>query len=60
MFLLDWAVCDSKKSHPLKEQEAKRLLGNLPGAKRLIFSDIPFINTLFYFLNAGKVFISRR
>ena len=47
MFLLDWAVCDSKKSHPLKEQEAKRLLGNLPGAKRLIFSDIPFINTLF-------------
>ena len=36
MFLSKYAVCNSKKSKFIKEQEAKGLLGNLLGAKILI------------------------
>ena len=36
MFLSKYAVCNSKKSKFIKEQEAKGLLDNLLGAKILI------------------------
>ena len=36
MLLSKYAVCNSKKSKFIKEQEAKGLLGNLLGAKILI------------------------
>ena len=41
MLLSKCAVCDSKKSKFLKEQEAKGLLGNLLGTKIPILGDIP-------------------
>ena len=46
MLLSKFAVCNSKKSKFLKEQEAKVVLSNLSGVKVLILSDIPKLNTL--------------
>ena len=46
MLLSKCTVCDRKKWKFIKEQEAKGLLGNLLGAKILIFGDIPSVNTL--------------
>ena len=45
--LLKCAVCNSKKSKFLKEQEAKGVLSNLTGIKVPILSDLPILNTLF-------------
>ena len=45
--LLKCALCNSKKSKFLKEQEAKGLLSNLTGIKVPILSDLPILNTLF-------------
>ena len=46
MLSLKCAVCDSKKSRFVKEQEAKRLLGSLglktPSNKILLLDDILF------------------
>ena len=39
------SVCNNKKSKCIKEQEAKRLLGNLLGARISILGDIPLVNT---------------
>ena len=47
MLLSKCAMCNSKKSKFFKEQEAKRLLGNLLGAKIPILGDIPLVNTIF-------------
>ena len=47
MLLLRCAVCNSKKSKFLKEQEARGLLSNLLNVKVLILGDIPIVNTLF-------------
>ena len=46
MLLSKCAVCNSKKSKFIKEQEAKRLLSIL-GIKVPILSDLPIWNTLF-------------
>ena len=46
MLLSKFAVCNSKKSKFLKEQEAKVVLSNLSGVKVPILSDIPKLNTL--------------
>ena len=42
MLLSNCIVCNSKKTKFLKEQEAKGLLGNFPGAKIPILGDIFF------------------
>ena len=41
------AVCNSKKSKFLKEQEAREILSNFGGVKVPILSDISILNTLF-------------
>ena len=46
MLLSKCAVCNSKKSKFLKEQEARGLLSNL-GIKVPILSNIPTVTTLF-------------
>ena len=46
MLLSKFAVCNSKISKFLKEQEAKVVLSNLSGVKVPILSDIPKLNTL--------------
>ena len=43
--LLTCAVCNSKKSKIIKEQEARGLLSNLTGVKVPILSDLFLINT---------------
>ena len=47
MLLSRCAVCNSKKSKFLKEQEAKEILCNLLGIKVPILNNIPIVNTLF-------------
>ena len=47
MVLSKCAVCNSKKSKFVKEQEARGLLSNLLGVKVPILSDLPILNTLF-------------
>ena len=47
MLLSKCAVCTSKKSKFLKEQEAKGLWGALLGAKISILGDISLVNALF-------------
>ena len=47
MFFSKCAVCNSKKSKAIKEQEAKGLLGSLLGAKIAILGDISLVNNLF-------------
>ena len=48
MLLSKSAECSKKlKLKVLKEQKAKGLLVNLPGAKIPIFGDIPLVTTLF-------------
>ena len=47
MLLSRCAVCNSKKSKFLKEQEAKKILCNLLGIKVPILNNIPIVNTLF-------------
>ena len=47
MVLTTRAVCNSKKSKFLKEQEAKGSLGNFLGTKMPILGDITLVNTLF-------------
>ena len=47
MLLSKFTVSNSKKSKFIKEQETKRLLANLLGAKIQILGDIPLVNTLF-------------
>ena len=47
MLLSKGAVCNSKKSKFLKEQEAKGILSSLTGIKFPMFSDIPVLNALF-------------
>ena len=47
MLLSKFTVCNIKKSKFIKDQETKRLLANLLGAKIQILSDIPLVNTLF-------------
>ena len=47
MLLSKCAVCNSKKSKFLKEQEAKGILSSLTGIKFPMFSDIPVLNALF-------------
>ena len=47
MLLSKCAVCISKKSKFIKEQEAKGLLSKLTRMKVLIFSDLPIANNLF-------------
>ena len=47
MLLSRCAVCNSKKSRFLKEQEAKEILSNLLGIKVPILNNIPIVNTLF-------------
>ena len=47
MSLSKCAVCKSKKSQFIKEQQARGLLSNLTGIKEPILSDLPVINTLF-------------
>ena len=46
MHLSKCAVCNSKFSKLIKEQEAKRLLNKMLG-KKTILGDIPLVNTLF-------------
>ena len=46
MLLSKCAVCTSKKSKFLKEQEAKGLSGALLGAKIPILGDISLVNAL--------------
>ena len=46
MFFSKCAVCNSKKSKLIKEQEAKRLLCNLLGGKTPILADISLITLL--------------
>ena len=41
------AVCNSKKSKFLKEQEAKRLLSNLTGVKIPFLSGLPIFKEVF-------------
>ena len=45
--LLKCAVCKSKLSRFIEEQETTGLLGNLLGAKFPILGDIPLVNTSF-------------
>ena len=47
MLLSKCAMCNSKKSKFLTEQEARGLLSNLAGIKVPILSDLFIINTLF-------------
>ena len=47
MLLWKFSVCNCKKSKFVKEQEAKRPLGNFLGAKLSILGDIPSVNTFF-------------
>ena len=47
MLLSKCAMCDSKKSKFIKEQEAIRLLSNLTGVKIPILSDLPIANICF-------------
>ena len=47
MLLSKCAVCNSKKSKFLKEQEAKGLISSLKGTKMLVFSDLPILNAMF-------------
>ena len=47
MLLLNCAVCNSKKSKFIKEQEGKGLLGNLLGVKIPMLGDISLVNILF-------------
>ena len=47
MLLSKCAVCDSKKSRFIKEQEVSGLLRKLTGIKVPILSDLPIANTLF-------------
>ena len=41
------AVCNSKKSKYLKEEEAKELINYLTGTKIPILSDLPILNAIF-------------
>ena len=41
------AVCDSRKSKCIKEQETRGLLSKLTGIKVPILSDLPIANILF-------------
>ena len=47
MLLSKCAVCDSKKSKFIKEQEARGLLSELKGIKVPILNDLPIANILF-------------
>ena len=47
MLLSKCAVCNSKKSKFIKEQQARGSLNNLTGIKIPILSDLTAINTLF-------------
>ena len=47
MLLSKCAVCNSKKSKFLKEQEAKRLLSNLTGVKIPFLSGLPIFKEVF-------------
>ena len=47
MLLSKYAVCNSKKSKFIKEQEAKGLLSNLLGTKLPILGNICLVNILF-------------
>ena len=47
MLLSNCAICGSKKSRFIKEQEAGTLLSNLTGMKLPILSDLPISNILF-------------
>ena len=47
MLLSKCAVCDSKKSKFMKEQEARGLLSELKGIKVPILNDLPIANILF-------------
>ena len=47
MLLSKCAVCNSKKSKFIKEQQARGSLNNLTGIKIPILSDLTVINTLF-------------
>ena len=45
--LSKYAVCNSKKSKYLKEEEAKELISYLTGRKIPILSDLPILNAVF-------------
>ena len=47
MFLWKCAVCDSKASNFIKEQEGTGLLSKLTGIKAPILRDLPMTNILF-------------
>ena len=47
MFLSKFAVCNSKKSIFIKDQDDRGLLSSLIGIKAAILSDLLIINTLF-------------
>ena len=47
MLLSKCAVCDSKKSKFMKEQEARGLLSELKGIKVPILNDLPIANIFF-------------
>ena len=44
--LSNWAICDSKKSRFIKNQEAKRLLSNL--GVRTPLSKVPILGDIFF------------
>ena len=47
MLLSKCAMCDSKKSKFIKDQEARGLLRKVAGIKVRIFSDLPIANISF-------------
>ena len=55
MLLSKCAVCDSKKSKFLKEQEAKGLLSNLTGVKIPLLSDLPILKEIFQKYNMNSI-----
>ena len=54
MLLSNCAVCDSKKSRFIKEQEARGLLSKLTGIRVPILSDLPIGNMNKLLLSGDK------
>ena len=48
MLLWKYAVCDSKRSNFIKEQEARELISKLTGITAPVLRDLPIANILFW------------